>query len=209
TAVNGAQLTLGIPGQTTFRPGSLKVNGGAVVPDPEDWPYTLILPNLAGGLSHIIEYRVDVDEDALVGFITNQASVQVGENPPVSTNQVQTRVRHMADVVLDENGGVYEVDPTEIGKTYPFPYTVTNNANGPETIFIAATIDNSWAVIVYAADGVTELPKVDGKYTVGSLAKGASANFVVKVTVPTNEPTDPDAEYVLTVIASSIAGTTD
>ncbi|NLN20142.1 MAG: DUF11 domain-containing protein [Firmicutes bacterium] len=207
SSINDAVVTLPIPDNTALKPGSVKVNNVQISPDPDttDNEWTHMISTLNGGQTYVITYAVIVDEDAPVGVIGNRVTVQVGQNT-VETNRVETRVLLVAGVELSTiEGEVYDCSPTSIGTTYAFKYVVTNRGNGSDRIFVNATMDNSWPVTVYTADGVTTLPKHEGKYTVGILEKDTSAVFIVKVTVPTNAPSD-DETHTLTVSASAQGG---
>lgn len=194
--VDNGKVTLEIPDGTTFKDGSLKVNGVQVGPDPS-FPYTLTLPTVHGGQAATVEYSVTVNSNQEVGYITNQVEVQVGESgTPIATNQVQTRVVHVAGVELEQGSGDHQIDPTNIGETYEFLYTVKNSGNGPDQIYINVADEKGWTIAVYGPNGVTELPKQGGRYTVGNLPADGSADFVVKVTVPTSQETTNEANNV-------------
>lgn len=203
TEIDEMTVELKAPANTTFVAGSITLNGVAA-PDLDGLNITIT--GLNAGQAYEISYAVTVDEDAPAGYISNNAEVTVGDKKS-STNTVQVLVLQVVDVALEENGGVYAVDPTNVGIAYSFPYKVTNKGNASDTIHIDASIDNAWPVALYGSDGVTPLPKTGAQYTVGTLAVGASANFVVKVTVPVSVPSDLGT-HTLTVTAKSTADST-
>ena len=76
---------------------------------------------------------------------------------------------------VPDNVVTYDVNVKNVGVSGPdtFDATITTGAHG-------------WAVALYESDGVTPLPDTDGDGIpdTGSLATGASADVVIKVTVP-------------------------
>ena len=79
-----------VPAGTTFVAGSA---GEGVEPD-EDGTLTWTIPNVAAGDAGSVSFTVHVTEGALAtGHVDNAATVQVGNNPKVSTTPTSDRVR--------------------------------------------------------------------------------------------------------------------
>lgn len=207
TEVKGVKVVLTLPEHTSFVPGSISVNDVPLADPPLDLPYEHTIEQLSGGQDYKITYTVAVDNGTPGGKeITHRVAIRREGRDPVYTNETKHTVLHHAEVELSKPG--YVVNPTPAGKTYDFAYTVTNKGNAADTIYLDASFagDVPWPVSLYAADGVTPLPKSDGWYNAGIIEAGKSAEFLVKVSVPVGQESDKEqTEYVLRVKAFSKA----
>lgn len=196
--IQDINVVLSIPVGTDFVDDSLYVQDEKVNPrawDSTSEPTVVISELGVGGFSSqaTIKYTVRVDEDALAGYITNSASGEAGESGTAfATNEVNTLVLATADVAINKKSHVFV--QTGAGRTVSIPYTVTNKGNADDLIYVNSVglgaqggdrdDASGWTVQLYKSDGVTPLPKQDGKYTVGTLGAGETSDIVVKVTVP-------------------------
>ncbi len=85
----------GVPAGTVFVEGSAgtDADGNAIAPDA-DGVITWTLADVPSGAVRTVSFTVRVTEDALAtGGVTNSATVQVGDNPQITTTPTSNRVR--------------------------------------------------------------------------------------------------------------------
>lgn len=128
--------------------------------------------------------------------------MKAGDADDFDTNTVTTLVKHSAGVELHKESADDVTEP-DAGTTYPLTFTVTNTGNAADVIYINTTgAPSGYPVQLFKADGVTPLALQDGKYSVGSLAEGASINIVVKVTIPAGTPHGEEGFELITTAIS-------
>ena len=201
STLTGVQVPLNVPAHTEYVAGSLVVNGVPVA-DPAvdgDGNRIFVTGAINGAQTYTIQYKVVVQNTAEGGsYITNQIEVAYtyGEADRIAqTNEVRTQVLTTYGVELSEPDPA-EHDPIQAGGVYSFEFVVTNNGNATDRIHIQTALvqDDTnapvlWQVELFAANGMTPLPKDGVNYTVGNLPRGESTTFVAKVYVPTSELT--------------------
>jgi len=165
--------------------------------------------DVAIGQNYNFTYDVVVPVGMPAGIINNDGSVAYVDNNPgtpdpiiVTTNNNQVNVNGVADVLVGPNGSPgagtppnYNDDSQAVAQAYAntsvdFINTVRNDGNAADEINITldgtSTVPAAWSVQFFRNDGVTPLSDSgsDGIVDVGSIAAGATADFIIRVSVP-------------------------
>lgn len=180
-----------------------------------------IAGTLGIGQGFELKWKAVVNDDAPVGTISNKAFVHwsdtsnTDKNTP--TNTTSSTVSPSYNVKIGPQGNAEASGAADIstktnqnpGTTVVFTNTVKNTGTGLDTFSISfswASNQISGAVVsLYMADGITPLgdSNSDGVVDSGSLAAGATADIVMKVSIPGTTGGDTLAHNI-TVQAASI-----
>ena len=176
--------------------------------------------SLAAGQAYSVQWTGTVKSDAPVGMLVNTAVLHWagsgGTDKATSSNTTQTMINATFGVKIGPQGFPEASSTADVttksnqlaGSTVIFQNTVKNEGTDTDTF----NITTAWAtnavsgatVSLFMADGFTPLGDAnsDGVPDTGALAKGASIDVVVKVTIPSTALTDA-LQHDLTVTAKS------
>ncbi|HSG28772.1 MAG TPA: hypothetical protein VLA34_09850, partial [Candidatus Krumholzibacterium sp.] len=165
--------------------------------------------DLVVGQAYSLTYDVTVPLTMPAGIVVNNANVAYIDNNAatpdptiVLTNNAPVNVNGLAAVLIGPNGApgagtppLYNDDLQAVALAYAnttvdFINTVRNDGNAPDEINIeldaASTIPAGWTVQFYRMDGTTFLGDLtgDGMLDVGLVNPGATADFIVRISVP-------------------------
>ncbi len=167
--------------------------------------------DMAIGQNYNFSYDVVIPSGMPAGIISNDASVAYVDNNPgtpdptqVTTNNTQINVNINSDVLIGPDGSPgagtppdYDDDSQAVAQAYAnrsvdFTNTVINNGNSADEINIildgASTIPAGWSVQFFRNGGSIPLSDSgsDGIVDVGSVPSGASVDFIVRVSIPSD-----------------------
>jgi uncharacterized repeat protein (TIGR01451 family) len=166
--------------------------------------------DMAVGQNYSFTYDLTVPATMLAGIINNIGNVAFVDNNPgtldptiVTTNNTQITVNVRAAVLVGPNGvpdagtppayndDIQAVPLAYANTTVDFINTVRNDGNAPDEINItldaASTFPAGYTVQFYRMDGVTPLGTGgDAIPDVGLVNPGATADFIVRVQIPSN-----------------------
>lgn len=165
------------------------------------------------GQSYSFTYQVSVPTATPAGVLGNTAAlVSIDNAVPtpntviVVSNNANVTIGVAADVVIGPqnnagagtapgfNDDVQSIATAYAGTSVTFVNTVRNDGNAADRVNIlrdgASTIPGTWTLLFLQSDGITPLADTgsDGIPDVGFLAPGDSANVVVRVVIPGNQP---------------------
>jgi len=150
----------------------LDLNGNGVLDAGETTPISSVGP-VAGGAEVNVIARVDVPAGTLPGVNPVSFTATSTNNPGVSDtidDTVTVNTLALVDFAPDRNG------TTTPGGTIAYDHTITNLGNVSDTFTLSYSSSQGWNYVFYDAS--------NNPITVVTLAPGASANIVVRLTVP-------------------------
>ena len=182
---------------------------------------------LDAGAGYEMDWVGTVKADAAVGMLTNTAILHWADSSTpttdksTSSNTTQTMINATFGVQIGPQGhpeytGANDVtskDDQKSGATVVFQNTVKNTGTDTDTFNIStawtANQISGATVNLFMADGLTPLGDTnsDGVPDTGTLAKGASIDIVVKVTIPSRAASDFLAHDVTVTAKSTRDGT--
>lgn len=195
-----------IPTGTAYVEGSASHNGVCA-----DGQVTWTLTDVQPGTSGVVSFRVVVDAsvtDVTDGTITNNASIQIGENDPRQTNDTDTEVQKPGDLVLTKTVQVTSGNEAQ-AKAQTFTLTLTETSGKLNGTFSGVTFTNGLATVEIRDGQQVTVSGLPAGITI-VVTETAKAGFVAayspadRVTIPSGEETGVALTNTYSVQATTV-----
>ncbi|MEW4282301.1 DUF7507 domain-containing protein [Priestia koreensis] len=178
---------------TTYIPGSLTLNGGAIAGDPS---VGINLNDLLPGEQFTIGFQVSVDSIPTVNPIPNDATINYQvtidpNQPPESRSTTSNTTLVRAERIQVTSAKTVDVDAAQIGDTLTYTITLTNSSTLPIDNVTTIDTDPPGTTFIPGSVTVNGTPTAENPntgITIPSLAAGASATIQYQVTITSAPP---------------------
>lgn len=173
---------------TTYIPGSLTLNGGAISGDPN---VGISLNDLLPGEQYTIVFQVSVDSIPTINPIPNEATINYQvtidpNQPPESRSTTSNTTLVRAERIQVTSVKDVDLDAAQIGDTLTYTITLTNSSTLPIENVTTIDVDPLGTTFVPGSVTVNGTPTAENPntgITILSLAAGASAVIQYQVTI--------------------------